>query len=241
MDYSNTVYRNIFTNTHKEHILNDIGDESDYEVIDAAIQLTSGIDHSKPQFHRPFQYGQVEDEDILAVFKTGNWNQGRFGDGQEYGVWYGAEEELTTIFEACWVVFQLAKDNTMPQGEVYTGDRAMYHAKVVSQKMVDLLHKAEIFNSLVHPVDYSFCQALGKKLVKESVEMVRTPSARKHGGICTPLFSPTPIQKAERVYYVRIHVSPDRSIGVESSRENLNLCLNAENLADPYGGRRHGK
>ncbi len=232
--YQKGVYRNIFTNPG-EHILKDIAAEADYELVDQVIQLTSGIDHSLPQYHRPFQYGRIEDADILAVFQRQNWGWGRFGDSKSYGVWYGAEEELTSVYEAVWVASRLAMDNTQAKGEVYTTDRAMYRAEVASERIIDLTGEKDNFTFLIHPNDYSYCQALGNKLVESAIEGLRTPSARRRNGICAPLFAASPIRKVERIFYLKIHINPDASIGVQCSQAHLNLSLNTLELVDPYG------
>lgn len=220
--YQNKVYRSIFTNSGS-HILSDICDVEDYPLVDSLIQITSGIDHTKPQFYRPFQYSSIEDEEILAVFKKENWNYGRFGDGKTYGVWYSAETEETSLYESSWVAYRLAKDNMLPKNEVYCNERAMYSADISSELAVDLTEEKIFKNQLVHPSDYSYCQALGRKMVEHHYHLLRVPSARKVLGICIPLFSPDPIQHPQRIYYLKINVYPDEMISIHSSQTNFSL------------------
>ena len=138
--------------------------------VDTMVQATSEIDYQRPKGERPFQYGKIEDDEILAVFKKENWRNGRFGDGQEYGVWYGAEDELTSVYEASWVAYRFGKDNVLNKGEVYTTDRAMYEAQISTDRSVDLIQEKKNFDLLVHPTDYSFCQSLGKKMWKRKLK-----------------------------------------------------------------------
>lgn len=231
--FNKTVYRSIFTNASGEHILDDICDAEDYSLVSKLIQITSGIDHSQPPLNRPFQYATIEDDDILAVFKKENWNTGRFGDGTSYGVWYSALDQETSIYESAWVAYRLAKDNVLSKNEVYCNERAMYSAHINSEKMIDLSKvDKSIHAQLVHPRDYSYCQGLGKKIVAAHHHVLATPSARKVSGLCTPLFSPEPIWQTQRIYYLKINVYPDGSIGVNSSQ--INCLLQAEDLAAPY-------
>ncbi len=232
--YQSQVFRNIFANASGRHILDDICGAKDRELVERLIQLTSGIDHRQPQFHRPFQYGTVEDAQILAVFQKENWNYGRFGDGKTYGVWYGAEQEETSVLEACWVSYRLAQDNVSPRNGVYTGERAMYTALIQSESAVDLTGEKDWLEPLVDSTDYSFGQALGKKMFESRFQMIRTPSARKVGGICTPIFSPEAINHPQRIYYLKINVYPDGSIGVDSSREMVRFFLKGFELQNPY-------
>ena len=232
--YKKKVFRNIFTNATGQHIHADVCDPEDYSLVETLIALTSGIDHNQPQFHRPFQYAVIEDDQILQVFEREHWNYGRFGDGKSYGVWYAAEDEITSVTEACWVAYQLAKDNVLPKGEVYHSERAMYLADVDSKASLDLTKEKTLFNQLVHPSDYKFCQALGKKIVESKIEVLRTLSARKKGGICNPIFSPTPIKNPQRIYYLKINVYPDGEIGVDSSQELIRNLFQATDLQSPY-------
>jgi len=232
--YLGKIFRNIFTNASGQHILHDICDEKDLSVLEPLIQLTSGIDHQQPPSHRPFQYAKIEDEQILAVFKKENWNTGRFGDGKSYGVWYGAEEEETSVLEACWVCYRLAKDNMSPHNEVYASERAMYSAQIQTEFAIDVTNEKNLFSKLIHPVDYGYCQMLGQKIFESHYQMLKTPSARKKKRTCTPIFSPDPIKNTQRIYYLKINVYPDGQIGVDSSQEKVRTLIKVADLQAPY-------
>jgi hypothetical protein len=110
--YGKTVYRNIFTCAPTQHLLDDVCPPRDWALVDHLIQATSGIDHGQPQYDRPFQYAEIHDELVMAVFIRENWRQGRFSDGATFGVWSGAEDEMTSVYEACWTSCQFGKDNS---------------------------------------------------------------------------------------------------------------------------------
>lgn len=207
----------------------------DAPIVDTLVQWTSEIDHQASQIQRPFQYGKIENDEILAVFEKQNWRSGRFGDGQDYGVWYGAEDEITSVYEASWVAYRLGRDNIFPAGQIYTTDRSMFEACIETKLLADLTPRKDCFSQLVNPTDYSFCQALGKKLIQENFQMIRTPSARRRDGICTPVLSPDPIKKWSFLYYLKIHIHPDGFIGVNSTHTPLNFSLEASQLESPYG------
>lgn len=234
-NYKGEVYRNIFT-LLEQNIFDDVCDHKAAAVVGGLVQATSGIDHQKPQIHRAFQYGKIEDDEILSVFQRQNWREGRFGDGKEYGVWYGAEDQVTSVYEICWgQLYRLAEDNIFKYGEIYTTDRKMYKAQIGTSQAADLLGDKEFLPALVHSTDYAFCQALGKKLIQENYKMLRTPSARRRGGVCTPLFSPDIIQSWNHEYYFSVHIHPNGVIGVNSVREEINFSLSGRELGNPYG------
>ncbi len=233
--YRHRLYRNIFTVSPSQHLFDDLCEVADLAAVDAVVQLTSEIDHDAPQLERPFQYGVIADEEMLAVFERHRWRWGRFSDGCHYGVWYGAEDPLTTLYEAAWWAYRLGQDNVFPHGEVYSVDRSMYVAQINSLRSIDLSGDEKHFSSLVHPENYDFCQALGKKLVEEGFEVLRTPSARRRGGVCAPVFHPRVLRRCEFLYYLRFHLGADGRIAVSSAKADMNFSLQAEELHSPYG------
>ncbi len=223
--YEGEVFRNIYTCAPSQDLLEDICDFEDAPFLDALIQLTSEIDHEAPQAYRPFQYGKIQDQEILAVFKKEKWGYSRFSDGTDYGVWYSAEDEMTSIYEASWWAYQLGKDNVHSKGEVYTTDRMMYQCSLKAEQMVDLSLEQNFYSSLTHPHDYRFCHAIGRQSHQQGVHLLRTPSARKKNGICVPVFQAHAIQSAEKIFYMRFHINIDGMIAVSSSRKKFNFSF----------------
>lgn len=233
--YEKTVYRNIFTCSPSQHLFDDVAPETDWGFLDHLAQATSGIDHTLPQHHRPFQYAEIYDELVLAVFRRENWRQGRFSDGSTFGVWYGAEDEMTSVHEACWTSFRFGKDNVLLKNETYTTDRRLFQAQAVTQQACDLTDQREKHPELIHPDDYTLCQDLGAAMIKEGYHLLRAPSARRPEGICTPVFTPEILKDVVHACFFKIHVNPDRSINVSGTRADLNFTTSVEELEDPYG------
>lgn len=224
--YRGTVYRNIFTCSPSQNLLEDVCDQAEAEIVDRLIQITSEIDHQAPQVHRVFQYGVIDSDEVLSVFQKEKWNVGRFGDGEDYGVWYAAEEELTSVYEACWTAYRLARDNVLSRGEVYTTDRVMFTAHVSTDQAVDLTKENDFFNQLTVSEDYRFCQKLGRKIHESKMELIRTCSARQLSGICIPVFSPKSIQSISFSYNLVLSIFPDGMIHVSSIREGIGRIFN---------------
>lgn len=214
--------------------MDDICEEEDKPLINKLVEVTSGIDHGEPKHKRPFQYAEIEDDEILAVFEKENWREGRFGDGKHYGVWYGAEKEITTVYESCWIAYKLGLDNVLQKGEVYTVDRAMYKAKVDTLEAIDLTKDNTFRDQLIHPTDYQFCQNLGRTVYREGQDLIRTLSARMIDEVCTPIFSPNAIKATAWIYYLNIHCHPTGLIAINSTHLELNFTLNFSQLANPY-------
>src|SRR5690606_1056057 len=136
--YHHQDYRNIFTCAPTQYHFDDLVAHRYYNILQAWAEQTSAVYTQTPQLHRPLQYNQIDEEELLAVFKEHHWNQGRFSDGTSYGVWYSAEQALTSVYEAAWISFCLAQDNILASHEVYTSDRRMYSAQIKSKQGLDL-------------------------------------------------------------------------------------------------------
>ncbi|QQR79596.1 MAG: RES family NAD+ phosphorylase [Deltaproteobacteria bacterium] len=229
ISYRKKVYRNIFTCSPSQYLLDDICDAEDFDLVDQLIQMTSEIDHHQSQPHRPFQYGIIESDEVLSVFKKEKWGIGRFGDGLTYGVWYAAEDEMTSVYEAAWTAYRLARDNVLLNGEVYTSDRSMFEAKVSSKKAIDLTKEKEIQTSLIDN-DYAFCQKIGRQVHQESFDLLRTPSARRKEGVCVPIFSQLCIGKISYKYGLSFHILPSGQIHVSSGNQEMNFTQSADQL-----------
>lgn len=225
------MYRNIPTCHPRQDLYDDLTDQS--AELDELVQATSGIHHKDVNIQRPFQYGNLDDV-LLRIFQREGWRAGRFGDGQTYGVWYSAEEEETSVDEACYWAYRLGLDNILSHGEVYPSDRDMYRAEIKASHGVDLLASGESLSGLVHPRDYSHCQELGSRAVREGVQALRSPSARRVGGNCLPVFDALAIQEASFTYSLHISVKPDGFIAVHSLDGSWSRSLKAADLEDPY-------
>ena len=223
--FDKKVYRNIYTCAPSQDLLDDVCDPEDYDFVDSMVQLSSDIDHMEAQIQRPFQYGCIEDEDVFKVFRKEHWGYSRFSDGRSYGVWYGAEEEMTSIVEASWWAFQLGRDNVLNKSEIYTTDRCMYESQVETNAALDLTQAERYKAQLCDPDDYSYCHRLAHEAIQQGVHMFRTCSARYPRGVCTPIFESAAIKSAEKVYYLRFHISPDGNVAVHSSRKEMNFSF----------------
>ena len=195
-----TAYRNIYTIKDSEEIYDDIVDPEDYGIIYAWDQKASGIDHDQPKARRVFQYGDLGE--TLGVFDRINWKYGRFGDGEDYGVWYGALEEETSIREACYWRYQLIKNDLMYAKGPISTDRKMFEASCFTKKGIDLRKIVNKYPKIIDKKDYSFCHTLGQYAVSNRIELYFSLSVREPNGTCVPIFAPNVIQEDQVLYFL---------------------------------------
>ena len=61
-------------------------------------------------------------------------------------------------------------------------------------RTIDLTLYHDHFPDLTHSKNYDLCNRMGRFARDQSIGLFRTPSARKDGGICVPVFSEDAIQ-----------------------------------------------
>lgn len=197
--FNGTAYRNIYTIKESQNLFDDlVSDPSSLPILQSWDNESSGIDHSQTPSDRPFQYANVATIDVLIA--PGKWHESRFSDGT-FGVWYGALEEQTSIQEALFRSYNFSKEDFEKENFPIVVERKMFSASIRTNACIDLRGMKQ--DTKLTSENYAFCQDLGRKAVKESTGMYLTPSARKEGGTCTPVFDSKCIQKDDALYFLK--------------------------------------
>jgi hypothetical protein len=193
------AYRNIATCDPSQDLYDDIADSKDWELLQYADNVSSGIDHNQQKIQRVFQYGNIEDS--LLCFDERFWRWGRFGDGS-FCVWYGAVEEETSIKETLYHRPEIDKNDLQNAVSAIIQARRLFKADLTPNKFSDLRPYVEPYPLLIHESDYSFCQRLGAYAVHEKLDLFLTQSVRNPKGTCIPVFSAKTIKdKPIRTYF----------------------------------------
>ena len=230
--FSGPVFRAIFTSFPTKNLFADIGfreGDPDLEILKDLANRDSGIDFSKPQQERPFQYGDLEsflkgyvseviDRDEL-LYPLRNAQYGRFSDGR-YPVFYAALEEETALAE---VAFHFLKDCVYEQETTPN-----FIDKVVDKRVVRLdldLKGVRDFRDFASEVadltaeSYEYCQSLGSLVHDLDVPMVLSPSARAREGTTAPIFKSwaLPGQNARTLRFYHLHYSKETGLNIKKS------------------------
>ncbi len=210
------AYRNIVTCSPSQSIFNDLVDEDDWYVLEYADNLSSGIDHQAPKRQRFEQYAHIDDS--MLCLDEQIWSWGRFGQ-RNYGVWYGALEEETSIREAIYHRPEIDANDLKNSQSPIIQARRMFKADLSAEKYADLRPHVGTHTLLVHPKDYSFCRNLGKYAVEQNIDLYLTPSVRCSGGTCTPVFSSRTITQDQSIRTYFFHFPLDESEPFYSVRQ----------------------
>ncbi len=144
-------------------------------------------------------------------FVTEPYLHSRYGNGT-YGVWYGATDAQTTVYET---VYHMIQDELQIDGldeEVFR-ERAVYdvHCQAV---LIDLSDKRESHPDLIAD-HYAFTQSLAQRLVDEGHPGLLAPSARCEGTVAA-LFNIKVLRNPRIKYYLLYRFNPGtRTVVVE--------------------------
>jgi hypothetical protein len=172
-DFRGDLVRNIKGIRVSQDLFDDLTrDETDRQVAIAA-EAATRIPSPAPLITRPFDYGTV----ITYPFAPYNWQATRYSDGLEYGVWYGALDLETTVYETLFHWHRFVTDSFPMESEI-VGERRVFQVRCEAI-LIDLRRAAE--PRLVARDDYSFTQQLGRYLWRRAQSGLLAPSARGQG------------------------------------------------------------
>ncbi len=202
-DYRGELLRNIKGIRVSQDLFDDLArDAADTEV---AITAESGtrIPSPAPLITRPFDYGTV----ITYPFAPHNWHATRYSDGLEYGVWYGALELETTVYETLYHWHRFVTDS-FSTGKEIIGERRVFQVRCEAI-LIDLRKVVE--PHLVDRNEYAFTQQLGRYLWKRAQSGLLAPSARGPG-TCAPIFRPEALSDVRDVCFLTYRLRGNAAI-----------------------------
>lgn len=130
-----------------------------------------------PIIARPFDEADIYNPMLSAIqWEFDHPKATRFSKG-DYGVWYGAREVLTTLYETVHHFRNHVLDSAAPSAAPIKQERRV-HLVRCSATLVDLRPLLADTPGLIDPNDYSYCQAIGAQLRAELQPGVITHSVR---------------------------------------------------------------
>jgi hypothetical protein len=131
---------------------------------------------------------------------------GRFGDGS-YGVYYSAIEIATTIEE----VAHHRKNEIIELGHprYFRTLRCSFSGSV----LVLIGHETAYPDLISETEDgYPLCQSIAAEALAAAYDALRTPSARRQGGVCLPVFIESSL--TDRMNVGQVEMAPDGTGGL---------------------------
>ena len=198
--FSGDLIRNIKGVRVSQDLFDDLArDPADGDVAIAAESATR-MPSPAPLITRPFDYGTV----ITYPFVPHNWQATRYSDGHAYGVWYGALELETTVYETVYHWHRFVMDSFAGLDRTIAGERRVFDVRC-DAILIDLRAARE--PRLTDRRDYGFTWKVGRYLWERSQSGLLARSARA-AGTTAAMFRPEPLTDVRDRCFLTYRMNP---------------------------------
>ncbi len=166
--------RNIKGIRVSQSLFDDLSSDPADQAVAIAAEGLERIPSDAPLITRPFDYGAV----ITYPFVPHNWHATRYSDGLAYGVWYGALELETTVYETVFHWHRFVMDSFAALDRAITGERRVFNVRC-DAILIDLRSARE--PRLTDRRDYGFTWQVGRYLWERAQSGLLAPAARAAG------------------------------------------------------------
>lgn len=216
-EFKGTLYRSYRTRIESKNLYENLGvRDNELPLLHDLLAMGNYGAESELMRVRPWEYQDPQIFPGIALeglqrFGTAEYRFGR--------ACYYAEEEETAIMEVTYhdrklQILQDFKNN--PGTQLITVDRFMCRLELHSIRAIDLRKLPDEFHEKLTSNDYDFCQRVGDLARETGAEILITPSARRRGGICTPILSDSLLKSATetKVCLFQVQFFRDDSISI---------------------------
>ena len=206
VDFHGDLVRNIPGIRRSQDLFDDLSDDAVDRDIAVAAEAAARPPSGAPLITRPFDYGSV----VTYTFAAAHWQATRFSDGSSYGVWYGARELETTVYETAWHWYRFVLDSFAAEAREIRTERRVFDVRC-DALLVDLRGKESEHPALVSRTSYAYTQRLGRRVHEEGQNGLLVRSARCEGTNAA-IFRPERLSNVrDRAYLTyRLDVAGDR-------------------------------
>ncbi|MFL6578693.1 MAG: RES family NAD+ phosphorylase [Povalibacter sp.] len=197
-------YRNIVSLRKSIELYADLVDDpADADVL-VRHEMAVKQAHEEPAIiMRPFEDATIYDPIAAAIqWPFDHPSNSRYSIGA-YGVWYGAQSIETSVRET---VHHFRKNTLASQVAAQSKKPIVQERRVhlvhCNALLVDLRERTRKESRLLHPDDYTTCQAIGAELRHSGMPGVLTYSARHANSEVIAVFTPTVLKDPRTVCYL---------------------------------------
>jgi RES domain len=203
--FHDDLVRNIPGIRKSQNLFDDLSNNpADWQIAIAA-EGAERIPTTAAMISRPFDYGTV----VSYTFDSAHWQATRFSDGSTYGVWYGALDVQTTVYETAWHWYRFVLDSFPGEEREITTDRRVFDVRC-DALLLDLRGKEVAYPDLVSRTSYAFTQQVGRYVHQQELNGLLVRSARCDGTNAA-LFRPERLSNVRDLTFLtyRINVMRD--------------------------------
>jgi len=184
--YSNSVYRIVETQEYAATTAL-VDNHQQQDILE---QMLDGV---KPDYRADTQQLHYL---ISTPFRYPPLKHGsRFGDTTVPSYFYASEQLDTALAEFAFYRFAFLDDMDQPYPKAVSSEHMSFCVETRSNKMADLLNvqSNDINQQLTSPIQYQFCQTIGRALIEQGALVLRYRSARYKEGINVAIAAPSEI------------------------------------------------
>src|SRR4051794_17594691 len=206
VDFHGDLIRNIPGIRRSQDLFDDLADDAADRDLAVAAEAAARPPTSAPLITRPFDYGSV----VTYTFAAAHWQATRFSEGTTYGVWYGARELDTTVYETAWHWYRFVLDSFPAEEREIVSERRVFDVRC-DALLIDLRGREADHPALVSRTSYAFTQRLGRRVHEQQQNGLLVRSARCDGTNAA-IFRPERLSNVrDRTYLTyRLHAPADR-------------------------------
>jgi hypothetical protein len=205
-DYRGDLVRNIKGIRVSQDLFDDLAGDAADRAVAIAAEAATRIPSAAPLISRPFDYGTV----ITYPFVPHNWQATRYSDGLSFGVWYGALELQTTVYETAFHWYRFVRDSFASLNREIVGERRVF--QVLCQAiLIDVRDKGAVEPRLVDRRDYSFTQQFGRYLRDRAQSGLLAPSARARGSTAA-ILRPEVLSDVRDLCFLTYRMNPQTDV-----------------------------
>ena len=206
VDFHGDLVRNIKGVRVSQNLFDDLSDDPGEQALAAAAESAGRIPSTAPLITRAFDYGAV----VTFPFVNFNGQGTRFSDGLDYGVWYGAFELVTTVYESVHHWHEFVADSFSREDREIVGERRAFHARC-DAILIDLRGKERREKRLLDRRDYRYTQQLGRYLKEQNQNGLLVQSARCRGANAA-VFTPGVLSRIRDVCFLTYRMNPTQDL-----------------------------
>jgi RES domain len=208
--YQDDLVRNIKSIRVSQNLYDDLARTPEEAGVAIAAEGRLRVPSAQPAVTRPFDYGTV----ISYSFDSSHWQETRFSAGRHYGVWYGATDVRTTVYETVFHWHRFLLDSFPDLQAEVIGERRLFNVRC-DALLVDLRGCTREAPQLVSRTSYAFTQELGRYLVEQQQNGLLFPSSRCEG-VNAAVFNAARLSNVRDRLYLTYRYSPSsRRVKVE--------------------------
>ncbi len=198
--FDGDLVRNIKGIRVSQDLFDDLSADAADRAVAIAAESATRTPSPAPLITRPFDYGSV----ITYPFVPHNWQATRYSDGLHYGVWYGALELDTTVYETVYHWHRFVMDSFAGLEREIVGERRAFEVRC-DAVLIDLREAAE--PRLTDRRDYRFTWQVGRFLSQRGQSGLLARSARS-SGTTAAIFRPEALGNVRDLCFLTYRMNP---------------------------------